>query len=216
MLLTVVRNASLAPLMLIALVGELCHAQTITGVVHYHNEGLTANSVGDVYLVSADGKHELGYEKPLRPELSPRCKEVGAIWQVTLDPADPESISTVNCEGKIDDRVHSIWEAVRTYLGRMVSDPLGASTEQSTRRWRESRDFAFYLKNAMSTNLHIYLLSGDGQCLEVLQTASTGQGRVDAGPDCHLEIDGRPVEMSFTLVLNPEMLKWEIDGVDIR
>ncbi len=215
MLFSVIHRERLASIALFVIIGVFGQAQTLTGVVYYHNEGLTANSVGEVHIVSRDGEHELGYEKPLRPVLSARCKEVGAVWQVTVDQQDSEWISRVRCAGEIDDRVHSIWDAVRTYLARMVADPLGSSTELSTRRWRESHDFALYLKNAIDLNLHIYLLSGDGQCLEVVQTVSSVRGQVKAGPDCHLQINGRPVDFVFNLVLNPEVHKWEVDGVEI-
>ncbi len=212
MLLTVVRGILLTAA---ALAGGFCNAQTITGVVYYNNRGITRDSVGQVDLMEGDRRYELSYRQPLRAELSPPCAEVGAIWQVTLEAADPLWISAISCEGKEDERVHAIWATIRTYLDRVTMDPFGVSTEMATKRLRQSRDFALFLRNASMLLLSIYRLGGDGQCLEVLPSRPT-EGRVYAGPDCGLEIGNIIVNMSFKLALNSETRKWEIDGVEIE
>jgi hypothetical protein len=203
-------------LLVIALIGQFCPGQTLTGVVYYNNGGFSANGASQIDLVSGDKRYELSYRTSLREELTPPCRQPGAIWQVSLDLRRPDWISTLRCEGRIDERVRSVWATVRAYLDQFDSDPVRASEEHGTRRWRASPVFASFMKDAMRLDLSGYFDSGmQGQCIEVLQTADPEEARVHAGPDCYLKLKGIPVAMSFRLVRNRQTHKWEIDGTEV-
>jgi hypothetical protein len=212
MLLTTRSSPLLQALSYASLLLGVCQAQSLTGIVYYNNSGPSGKGVGQIDLVVGEKLWELQYRKPLRLG-RPICRDVGAIWTVVVEPRSRSGdwISSATCEGKAEELVHGPWLVVRQYLDRLAAESIASSTQLLSSRWQASPEFEQYAKGTDTLDLSKY-----GQCLQARPVQPSDQARVHAGIECYLSRQGRPVELSFDVLRNPTLQRWEIDRIGIQ
>jgi len=129
------------------------------------------------------------------------CFEPGALWTVDAKNTPPNlELVKAACSGKVDESVHGAWRLVKSFLSDVGSD-FNKGTALLSRDLRDGQELRSVESKMRAIRFDSYATFGwQGRCLSVLSSTGKGDVTIEAGDDCYLHLDGRPVTIRFWVV----------------
>ena len=158
-------------------------SRELTGVVYSDHSGPSAHGVGHLSLATKGGLAEIDYAKPIEGRFSTMtCWELGAIWTVWTGQTDAgEELIRAQCNGAVDEAVHSAWNAAHDYI-----DTTARAAGHETGFQPNRRGPIFVTLKEVKVELSGYLqFPGRGMCLEVKERVNRSTVIIATSADCY-------------------------------
>ncbi len=200
------------------IVGGLCCAAVVSGVLVSDHIGEGRHPAGVVVLQTPAGDYTVEYTRPVAGQFeADGCWEPGARWVASIrrTPDGSWNLERAKCGGQFDSSLHKPWLVVQNYL-TALADPKNAEFGPFSAAFRSSDAFSQFARQIKAIDLVGYnQLGRRGTCLDIRRTDTPMRVRIEAGADCYISVAGAPANMSFLVTYNPKTSQWEIDSIFI-